>query len=174
MKIDRDKRQFLGLIGGVSLLTLAATKGHAGLFGFGKNDDKDKFPYSLSEAEWKEKLTDEEFRVLREEGTEPARSSELNDEKRDGTYTCAGCDQKLYSSAHKFESGTGWPSFYQPIDGVESQYVGTSTDYKLIYPRTEVHCANCGGHLGHVFKDGPEPTGLRYCMNGVAMDFVPA
>ncbi|MEC7029358.1 MAG: peptide-methionine (R)-S-oxide reductase MsrB, partial [Pseudomonadota bacterium] len=124
------------------------------------------------DAEWKKKLTSEEYYVLRDHGTERAGTSKLNTEKRNGTYVCAGCDHPLYSSEHKYESGTGWPSFYQPIKPEGA--VGTSKDYKLIIPRTEVHCANCGGHLGHVFDDGPQPTGLRYCMNGVAMDFIPA
>jgi peptide-methionine (R)-S-oxide reductase len=170
MKTNKNRRKFLAIAGGASVLALLSTKGYA-MFGFGNNDEESKFPYQLTEAEWKEKLTAEEFRVLRKHGTERAGLSPLDDEKRDGVFHCAGCDQQLFATKHKFDSGTGWPSFYQPIDGVDSQYVGTSTDYKLIYPRTEVHCANCGGHLGHVFEDGPEPTGLRYCMNGVAMKF---
>ncbi|BBC71239.1 peptide-methionine (R)-S-oxide reductase [Altererythrobacter sp. B11] len=128
------------------------------------------FPLSLSEDAWRKKLTKAQFSVLREEATERPYSSPLNDEHRKGTFLCAGCDHPLFSSATKFDSGTGWPSFYQPLKGA----VGTSTDYKLAYPRKEVHCANCGGHLGHVFNDGPKPTGLRYCMNGVAMKFRPA
>lgn len=124
----------------------------------------------ISDKEWKERLTEEEYRVLRKAGTEPAFSSPLNDVKEPGTFVCAACGNELYKTEHKYESGTGWPSFYQPA-GEES--IETSLDFKLIYPRTEVHCARCGGHLGHVFKDGPEPTGLRYCMNGVAMNFTP-
>ncbi|HLJ21717.1 MAG TPA: peptide-methionine (R)-S-oxide reductase MsrB, partial [Stellaceae bacterium] len=107
--------------------------------------------------------------VLRCHGTEHRGTSPLNKEKRDGTYRCAGCGQPLFSSETKFDSGTGWPSFFAPIEGA----VATSRDFKLIYPRTEVHCSRCGGHLGHVFDDGPEPTGKRYCMNGVALQFKP-
>jgi len=122
-----------------------------------------------TEAEWRQTLTPEQFQVLRKHGTERPGSSPLNEEHREGVFVCAGCGEKLYSSGTKFDSGTGWPSFFAPIDGA----VETSTDYKLIYPRTEVHCKKCGGHLGHVFNDGPQPTGLRYCMNGVAMKFEP-
>lgn len=127
------------------------------------------FEVTKTEAEWRRILTPAQYHVLRKHGTEPARSSPLDKVYEPGTYHCAGCDQPLYTSETKYDSRTGWPSFYKPIDGA----IGTSTDYKLIYPRTEVHCSRCGGHLGHVFKDGPEPTGLRYCMNGVAMKFVP-
>lgn len=128
------------------------------------------YKISYSDAEWRERLSAEEFRLLRQDGTERAFSSPLNDEKRDGTYLCAGCGNELYSSETKFESGTGWPSFYAPL----SMAIGTSRDLKLGYPRVEVHCADCGGHLGHVFNDGPRPTGKRYCMNGGALDFRPA
>jgi peptide-methionine (R)-S-oxide reductase len=128
------------------------------------------FEIQKTDAEWKSKLTPEQFRVLRKHGTEPAGTSPLNREKRKGTFACAGCDLPLFSSDTKFESGTGWPSFYQPLDNA----VGTSSDYSFLMKRTEVHCRRCGGHLGHVFNDGPRPTGLRYCMNGVAMTFVPA
>jgi peptide-methionine (R)-S-oxide reductase len=122
------------------------------------------------DAEWKKRLTKEQYYLLRQEGTEQPFTSPLLKEHRKGTFLCAGCNNELYSSATKFESGTGWPSFWQPLAGA----VGTSTDFKLGYPRTEVHCADCGGHLGHVFKDGPKPTGLRYCMDGGAMKFRPA
>ena len=122
-----------------------------------------------SEAEWKQLLTPEQFRVLRQEGTEPAGTSELNAEKREGTYVCAGCDLELFTSDMKYDSGTGWPSFYTTLPGV----FGLKRDFKLILPRTEYHCARCGGHHGHVFKDGPAPTGERWCNNGVALRFVP-
>ena len=129
------------------------------------------FPVSKTDAQWRRELTRQEYFVLREAGTERAYSSPLDDEKRRGTFVCAGCGNRLYSSAHKYDSGTGWPSFWQAIG---TGAVGTSTDYKIGYPRTEVHCADCGGHLGHIFGDGPRPTGKRHCINGVAMDFVPA
>ena len=122
-------------------------------------------------AKWKAQLTPRQYRVLRQDHTETPRSSALNTEKRKGVYACAGCNNRLYSSAHKYESGTGWPSFYQPID---KGAVRRKADYGLHIPRTEIHCADCGGHLGHVFDDGPKPTGLRYCMNGDAMLFIPA
>jgi peptide-methionine (R)-S-oxide reductase len=128
------------------------------------------FKVSYSDAEWKQRLTPAQYNILREEGTERPFTSPLDKEKRRGTFACAGCGNALYSSATKYDSKTGWPSFYAPLRGA----IGTSTDFKLGYPRTEVHCADCGGHLGHVFKDGPEPTGLRYCMNGLAMRFRPA
>ena len=122
-----------------------------------------------TETDWQAMLTPEQFHVLREHGTEHRGSSPLLQEKRAGTFRCAGCGQPLFSSTTKYESGTGWPSFYRPIDGA----IGTTTDRSHGMTRVEVHCANCGGHLGHVFPDGPAPTGDRYCMNGVALKFEP-
>jgi peptide-methionine (R)-S-oxide reductase len=122
-----------------------------------------------SQDEWRTTLTPEQYRVLREHGTERPGTSPLNQEKRSGMFVCAGCGQPLFSSDTKFESGTGWPSFFAPLE----HSVDTSTDNSLFMKRIEVHCARCGGHLGHVFPDGPPPTGLRYCMNGVALDFHP-
>ena len=122
-----------------------------------------------TDEDWRQTLTPEQFRVLRKHGTEPPGSSPLNSEKREGVFNCAGCGAPLFSSSRKFESGTGWPSFWEPLDNA----IDTSVDRSLLMPRTEVHCAECGGHLGHVFPDGPRPTGLRYCMNGVALDFEP-
>jgi len=123
-----------------------------------------------TETDWQALLTPEQFQVLRQHGTEHRGSSPLLQEKRAGTFRCAGCGQPLFSSATKYESGTGWPSFYRPIDGA----IGTTTDRSHGMTRVEVHCAACGGHLGHVFPDGPAPTGERYCMNGVALTFEPA
>ncbi len=123
-----------------------------------------------TEDEWKKSLTPEQFNILREHGTEPRGSSPLNKEKREGRFLCAGCGKPLFVSESKFESGTGWPSFTQPID---EHAVATTTDRSYGMTRTEVHCSECGGHLGHVFPDGPQPTGLRYCMNGAAMTFDP-
>lgn len=128
------------------------------------------FKVTHSTAEWREMLSDAEFRVMREEGTERAFTSPLNGQKATGTYHCKGCEQALYSSDTKFESGTGWPSFWAPLDDA----VATKPDPGLFGTRTEVHCDRCGSHLGHVFDDGPQPTGKRYCMNGVAMLFRPA
>ena len=119
--------------------------------------------------DWKRILPPERFHILFEAGTERAGSSPLNAEKRDGLYLCAACHQPLFDARTKYDSGTGWPSFWDPLNGA----VGRSTDYKLLYPRTEYHCSRCGGHQGHVFKDGPRPTGLRYCNNGLALIFVP-
>ena len=122
-----------------------------------------------TDEEWRNTLTPEQFHVLREHGTERAGTSPLNWEKRDGTFSCAACGQPLFSSDTKFESGTGWPSFFRPIEGA----VGTTEDRTYGMRRVEVHCSRCGGHLGHVFPDGPQPTGERYCMNGVALAFEP-
>ena len=121
------------------------------------------------DAEWRKELTPQQYQVLRHHATEPRGSSPLNKEKREGVFKCAGCGQELFSSDTKYESGTGWPSFYKPVE----QAVGEKVDRSLFMERTEVHCSRCGGHLGHVFPDGPAPTGLRYCMNGTAMTFEP-
>jgi peptide-methionine (R)-S-oxide reductase len=127
------------------------------------------FEVTKSEAEWKKELTPEQFAVLRKQGTERAGTSPLDVNEATGTYLCAGCQLALFSSATKYHSGTGWPSFWKPLDNA----VATSVDTSYFSVRTEVHCRRCGGHLGHVFDDGPKPTGLRYCMNGVALKFVP-
>ena len=127
------------------------------------------FPVTKTDAEWKALLTPEQYQVLRQHATERPGSCALLQEKRPGTFTCAGCGQKLFVATGKFESGTGWPSFFEPIKGA----VGTTDDDSHFMVRTEVHCSQCGGHLGHVFPDGPPPTGLRYCINGVALNFEP-
>ena len=157
---------------GLGAVGAAAGLGLSRLFGGGASAAREGkvFPVNLSEEEWKKRLSAEQFYVLREHGTERAGTSPLNHEKRKGTFVCAGCDAPLFTADTKFESGTGWPSFFRPIEGA----VGTSEDNSFFMRRTEVHCARCGGHLGHVFEDGPPPTGLRYCMNGVAMKFKPA
>lgn len=157
-----SRRSALGWLGaGASLPMLAACATEA---------QAKTYPISLSEDQWRKKLSAAQFRILREAATERAYTSKLNGEKRSGTYLCAGCDNALYASKTKYESGTGWPSFYIPLKNA----VGVGTDYKLGYARSEVHCSDCGGHLGHVFDDGPKPTGKRYCMNGIAMKFSPA
>jgi len=127
------------------------------------------YEFELTDAQWRARLTPEQYAVLRQAGTEPAFSSPLEKEHREGTFSCAGCDLALFSSATKFDSGTGWPSFWAPLPNA----VETSVDNSWIETRTEVHCSRCGSHLGHVFDDGPKPTGLRYCMNGVALTFHP-
>jgi peptide-methionine (R)-S-oxide reductase len=141
----------------------------ARLFGRGDAPTEEKFNVQHTEEEWKQTLNPQQFQVLRKHGTERAGTSELNAEKRPGTFVCAGCGQALFDAATKFESGTGWPSFWDPLESG----IATTEDRSFFMSRTEVHCANCGGHLGHVFPDGPPPTHQRYCMNGVAMKFRP-
>ena len=133
------------------------------------DQDTKPAPITRTDAEWQQMLTPEQFKVLRKHATERAGTSPLNAEKRPGTYNCAGCGTELFASDTKFESGTGWPSFWTPLDDA----IATTTDRSWFMTRVEVHCAKCHGHLGHVFEDGPPPTGLRYCMNGVAMKFEP-
>jgi peptide-methionine (R)-S-oxide reductase len=133
-----------------------------------KTKAAETYPFTLSDAEWRERLTPEQYKIMRGHGTERACTSPLNAEKRAGVYQCAGCGQALFDTAAKFESGTGWPSFYQPVS---PEAVAKSEDRAYGMLRTEVHCSSCGSHLGHVFPDGPPPTFLRYCMNGVALDF---
>jgi peptide-methionine (R)-S-oxide reductase len=141
-----------------------------GLFGSSSAKAGKKFEVDLSEEEWRRRLDPEQFRVLRKHGTERAGTSPLDREKRVGTFYCAGCDLPLFASQQKFDSGTGWPSFWKPLDDA----IETTQDRTFFMVRTEVHCRRCGGHLGHVFEDGPPPTGLRYCMNGAAMVFKPS
>lgn len=157
------------------MMTTGGLMAFLGLRWFGGGDDavagaKKTFEIDKSEAEWRKQLTPAQYDVLRGHGTERPGSSPLNREKRKGTFACAGCDLPLFASDTKYESGTGWPSFWQPLPDA----IGTTADRSLFMTRTEVHCRRCGGHLGHVFNDGPKPTGLRYCMNGVSLKFVPA
>ena len=155
-------------------LLLTAASGAAFVIGarwLGVFTIEDAAAYEIvkTDAEWRKLLTPAQYKVLRRQGTERAGSSPLDHEKRKGTFQCAGCALPLFSSDTKFDSGTGWPSFYQPLPNA----VGTSEDRSLVILQTEVHCSRCGGHLGHVYNDGPKPTGLRYCINGVALKFLP-
>jgi peptide-methionine (R)-S-oxide reductase len=154
-----SRRRFVGAAG-LALVAAFAWPRHGA--------EAARFPLTLSDAEWRKRLSPAAYRILRQEGTEPPYSSPLNREHRAGTFTCAGCRLPLFASRTKFESGTGWPSFWAPLKGA----VGTHRDSRFGMSRTEVHCSRCGGHLGHVFDDGPAPTGLRYCMNGLALGFV--
>ena len=169
--MNKDRRLFsTRLLAGAAILG-AGTMGLSRFFGGATASPAAKtFEVTLTDAEWRKKLSPEAYRVLRGHGTERAGSSPLDREKRAGTFHCAGCERALFASATKFDSGTGWPSFYAPLDGA----IGTTEDNSLFMRRVEVHCSRCGGHLGHVFDDGPKPTGLRYCMNGVSLSFVPA
>lgn len=159
------KRQFL--VSGASFLAIVAVGGAFGLRPARSAAPGEVFPVTKTDEEWRQLLTPEQYKVLREEGTEFPGTSPLLAEHRTGTFDCAGCDSPLYSSDTKFESGTGWPSFWAAIEGA----VGTPEDTSLFMTRTEVHCARCGGHLGHIFDDGPPPTGKRHCINGVALTF---
>jgi peptide-methionine (R)-S-oxide reductase len=157
------RRRFLTGLGASAAIPVIAACG-------GSAAEAKVYPVRYSEAEWRRRLTPAQFHILREKGTERPGTSALLKEKRAGTFVCAADGHPLFASATKYESGTGWPSFWRPLPGA----VETSTDWEVGYPRTEVHCARCGGHLGHVFDDGPRPTGKRYCMNGDAMLFRPA
>lgn len=161
--VASNRRRFLGLLGAGVVMPFASACS-------AKPAAKGSFPITKSEAEWRQVLGAERFHILREEGTERPFTSPLNKEKRKGVFACAADGTALFSSATKFDSGTGWPSFWKPLPRV----VGTTTDRSLGMTRTEVHCNQCGGHLGHVFNDGPAPTGLRYCINGLALKLVPA
>ena len=154
--IRLSRRKFISLITVISLLSY-----------FEKIMAKEIL--ELSDSEWQARLSDEEYYILRKEGTERPGTSVLNDEKRKGIYHCVGCEQALFTSAMKFDSGTGWPSFFDYLPNA----LEFKTDFKLVIPRKEYHCSRCGGHHGHVFKDGPEPTGLRYCNNGLVLNFIP-
>lgn len=159
-----DRRHFIAtILAGSSVLALGSAR-------YATAAAKGDFEVTRTQAEWRAMLSDMEYRVMREEGTEPAGSSPLDKIYEPGMYHCKGCDQALYSSEHKYDSGTGWPSFWRAQDGA----IGTMPDRKLFYTRTECHCSRCGSHLGHIFDDGPAPTGKRHCLNGVSLVFQPA
>ncbi len=162
-----QRREFLAYLSSIGLGSLIVKSDF--VFAHPVNNSLDTSPLKKTEDEWEALLSSKEFHILFEEGTEPPGSSPLNNVKEKGTFICAACYLPLFESEAKYESGTGWPSFYQPING----RVDTKLDLKLIWPRTEYHCIRCGGHQGHVFEDGPEPTGLRYCNNGLALKFIP-
>ena len=158
-----NRRAFIGVAGAAGAALTFLSVGRA-------NGASRSFEFALSDSEWRKRLGPERYRILREAGTERPYSSPLNKEHRRGTFACAGCGLPLFSSTTKFDSGTGWPSFFRPLPNA----IVTRADHSLFMERTEVLCRRCGGHLGHVFDDGPRPTGLRYCMNGLALKFVPA
>jgi peptide-methionine (R)-S-oxide reductase len=158
-----NRRAFIGVAGAAGAALTFLSVGRA-------NGASRSFEFALSDSEWRKRLGPERYRILREAGTERPYSSPLNKEHRRGTFACAGCGLPLFSSTTKFDSGTGWPSFFRPLPNA----IATRADHSLLMERTEVLCRRCGGHLGHVFDDGPRPTGLRYCMNGLALKFVPA
>ncbi len=166
MSLNRRDVLKVGLAVGLGILAKTS-----GLLPVLAKESQSRFEVTKTEDEWRALLTPMQYRVLRQEATEPPFSNAYHNYKGKGRYHCVGCDLPLFASETKYDSQTGWPSFWQPIS---DSAVGTKTDWKLVYPRTEVHCARCGGHLGHIFKDGPEPTGLRYCINSAALKFVPA